>query len=255
MRHEEFDLATQHGALFVIDRTPARAVSLEPVQVTFRVHLEENKPRGMDETGYSGWFRVAQDNITGQGTCMMLETLEGRVKWEQTERGIRAAIPVRRSALSTLYVPLVVFWLSAVVLHYWHLFTGTHSDIVEFRLQLIAIGLYFIGFGFFLCWLAFTYTGETVVLLDPEKLTIQRRVLGIELVTRCFPTDKVSQLVYVGTARLGRDRAFVNPNTSRLEFQMDDRKYSFARGIGQAEASALIEQMLDVYKFPECYYA
>ena len=51
----------------------------------------------------------------------MYETLEGRVKWQKTDHGIRIAIPVRRGPFVAIYAPLVTIWLVLATIRYWHL--------------------------------------------------------------------------------------------------------------------------------------
>jgi hypothetical protein len=185
----------------------------------------------------------------------MLEKLAGRLKWEQKPEGIRVAIPMRRSVISMLYGPIVVFWLVAATVHYWHLLDAPHPNDAEFTLQMVALGVYAVGFPFFLCWLAFTFTGDTLVALNPDEMVIQRRVLGIELVTRSFPTSHVSQLIYVAPGKLSRNQSLVDPNSSKIQFLMDAKTHSFAKGIAAEEARTLLEAMRKVYQFKGSNFA
>src|SRR5579863_4265615 len=78
----------------------------------------------------------------------MQETLEGRLKWERTPGGILVSIPVRRGASTVGYVLLVLIWITIASVHYWHLFTQPRLDSPEAMYQLIAIGIYVLGFFF-----------------------------------------------------------------------------------------------------------
>src|SRR5271167_4876239 len=111
----------------------------------------------------------------------MYEELEGRLKWQKTDLGIEVAIPARRGALTILYGPLVALWLIAAAVRYWNLLTSTHTDDLEFTLQMIAIGIYVLGFFFAVCWLIWTFTNETILSLDRSAMKIHRRVIGIDL--------------------------------------------------------------------------
>jgi len=80
----------------------------------------------------------------------MQDTLEGRLKWERTPGGIFVSIPVRRGASTAGYALLVLLWLTIASVHYWHLFTNPRLDSPRVLFQLIAIGIYVLGFFFFL---------------------------------------------------------------------------------------------------------
>jgi len=181
----------------------------------------------------------------------MLEPLAGRLKWEQTAQGIRVAIPNRRGTRAYIYLPLIVLWLVIASLRYIYVFATPQQEDPAGTLQLIAAGLYALGLLFFLGWLAFTFTGETILSLDQDELRIERRVLGIELASRGFPTGQMSQLVYIPPEKLRFSRAVYDPNTSQIQFRSGLGLHSFARGITEGEASALILLMLEVYKFPD----
>jgi len=150
---------------------------------------------------------------------------------------------------------MIMIWLIAATIHYWHVLEAPHPNDAEFMLQMIAVGVYAIGFPFFLCWLAFTFTGDSMVSLNPTEMVIQRRVLGIDLVTRSFENTHVSQLIYVAPGKLTSNQSLVDPNSSKIQFLVDTRTHSFAKGIAEEEASALIEEMLKVYKFNGSYFA
>jgi len=181
----------------------------------------------------------------------MVEKLEGRLMWEKAGERMRVAIPMRRGPMAGIYVPLILIWLGVATTRYWHLFAAPHPDDREFTLQLMAIAIYVLGFCFFVCWLAWTTTGETILFLDPNEMKIQRRVIGVELSTRSFPTSNVSQLRYVAPAGIATYQGVTNPSTSRIRFQADNATHSLARGLSEAEAHALIEKMLEIYRFPK----
>jgi len=184
----------------------------------------------------------------------MLEPLEGRVTWEKTHEGLRAAIPVRRGAFTVIYAPLIVIWLVLATIRYWQVLSEPRQDTTEFVLQMIAIGIYGLGFLFFVGWLAWTWTGETMVILNPSEIKLERRVLGIDLAARTFRTDQVSRLKFIPPGKVATQRSALNPNSARIEFRADSRTLSFAKGVTEAEARALIDVMLEVYQFPGSWY-
>ncbi len=184
----------------------------------------------------------------------MRETLEDRVTWEQTESGIRIAIPVRRGPFAGLYGPLVLFWLILATIHYWKLLAGPHPEDINFLLQKIAIGIYGAGFVYFLCWLAWITTGETLVTLHPPTVRIQTRVLGIDVSSRSFRTNQIHRIHFSAHTKMLMQRSVVNPNSSCIRFDVNNRRQSFARGVTENEARAMIDKMLQVYQFPRSWF-
>jgi hypothetical protein len=181
----------------------------------------------------------------------MRDVLAGRLTWEQSPRGICVEIPVRRGPMVGLYGPLVIIWLSIATVRYWHVLTTPHPNDIEFTLQLVAMGIYILGFCFFVCWLVWIFTGDTLLFLDAVEMKIQRRVLGVDLSTRVLDTRQVSQLRYVGPRAIATYQGVTNPSTSRIQFRVSGALQSFARGVSEIEAQTLIERMLEVYKFPK----
>jgi len=178
--------------------------------------------------------------------------LVGRLTYEEIPLGIRVAIPVRPRAMAFLYSLLIAAWLIIASIHYSYLLGEPHPVDSDFTLQLIAIRIYAVGFCIFVCWVAFTFTGDTVLSLDVSDMKIQRRAPGIGLSSRRFQTNHVSHVLYIAPGMLPR-RSIFDPNTSTIQFRAGKRTRSFARGITENEACALILLMLKVYKFPNSY--
>jgi|SRR5580658_778100 hypothetical protein len=180
----------------------------------------------------------------------MGETLEGRLKWERTPGGILVSIPVRRGATTAGYALLVLLWLTIASVHYWHLFSEPRPDSPRAIFQLIAIGIYVLGFFFFLGWLAWTVTGETVVLLDADELKIQHKALGIELSSHSYKNSDVHNFNFVRPKPFWALRADTDPSSSRIRFSAGGKYHYFANGVSEAEAMALVERMVEIYRFP-----
>ncbi len=164
--------------------------------------------------------------------------------WKQEGESTCATIPSRRGPFAVIYALLVAIWVAAASLRYWRLFASPHGNGADFTLQFIAAGVYIVGFFYFIWWFASTFTGETVLTLNPTTMTIQRRVLGIELYTRSFQTNKIYRVAYVGPDRKAKIKSVAGLNSSRIKFHTDKKTHSFAIGILEAEARVLIEQML-----------
>ena len=179
-----------------------------------------------------------------------METLEGRLKWERTPYGISITIPVRRGASTAGYAALVLLWLTIASVHYWHLFSSSHVDAPAEIYQLIAIGIYIVGFVIFLFWFTWTATGETVVTVDPTQMKIQKRALGIEVASEIYPTPDVHSFNFVRPKPFWALRADTDPSSSRIRFTVSGKYHYFARGVSEAEAFALVERMVEIHRFP-----
>jgi hypothetical protein len=154
--------------------------------------------------------------------------------------------------LAYFYTLLIIAWLIIASIHYSQLLLEPHQEDSDFTLQLIAIGIYAVGFCIFACWLAVTFTGDTVLSLDVYDMKIQRRALGIELSSSRFQTNHVSEVLYVAPG-MSPNRSIFGSNTSKIQFRVGKRMHSFARGITDTEAYALIILMMKIYKFPNSY--
>jgi hypothetical protein len=180
----------------------------------------------------------------------MLGELEGRLGWKQMPQGILVTIPARRGAMTVLYGPVVAIWLVAASIHYWHLLAMPRTEDAEFALQMIAIGVYVLGFLFSICWVLWTFTNETALILDPTEIKIQRRVMGIELSTRNFRNVDVRNLRFIPPTESWASQGHTDPKTSRIQFQTGYETHAFGAGITEREAVALITRMQEIYNFP-----
>jgi hypothetical protein len=183
----------------------------------------------------------------------MLEPLAGRLKWERTPVGIQVAIPARRGSGAAVYGPLIGVWLIIAAVHYWSL-VGGNAEEGESTLHVVAILGYVVGFVFLICWVLWAFTSETVVTVDAGEVRIQRRIVGIDLFTRSFPTSQVEQIRYVAPTHAMTNQSITDPNSSKVEFHAQGRVHYFAQGVTEAEARAMIVQMLEVYTFPRSAY-
>lgn len=187
----------------------------------------------------------------------MQEQLEGRLKWERSPTGMVVSIPVRRGPSTAGYALLVLIWLAIASVHYWHLLSSNRPDNADYTMELIAIGIYVFGFLLFLGWLAWSVTGESVLILDSDELKIQKRALGIDVATRKFRTSDIRNIRFVRPRQFWALRSDTDPSTSKIQFVTSTGFQSFAKGIAESEAAALIERMSEIYRFPrggETYY-
>jgi hypothetical protein len=184
----------------------------------------------------------------------MLQALHGRLMWETAGHGIRVAIPVRRGPFAAIYAPLVTICLVFATVRYWKLLAGPHAEDTNFTLQMVALGIYGLGFIYFVCWLAWTMTGDTLVTLIPPEVKIQKRVFGVELATRTFQTGQINRIRFVPPTRLATQKSVLNPNSSCIRFEANKKSERFAKGITEDEARALIDKMLLIYEFPRSWF-
>jgi hypothetical protein len=184
----------------------------------------------------------------------MLARLEGRLTWERAGNSIRVAIPVRRGRLMLFYGPLVIIWLIIASIRYWHVLSSPHAQDPEFTLQMIAIGIYVVGFLYFLWWITWSFTGETMVILNPIELKIQQRIIGIDISTKTFRNEEVARVIYVPPAKSPTNQSVIDPTSGKITFRAKNTTHAFAKGILEIEASVLIEQMLQIYGFPGSYF-
>jgi len=181
----------------------------------------------------------------------MLEVLEGRLEWEKTARGICVKIPARRGSAFALFGPIIGAWLIFASLRYASAPGNTNPDDARSALLWIVLDGFGVSFCILLFWLAWAFTSDTVVTLNETQLKIQRRVLGIELVTHDFPTTDVHNFKFIPPAKFWSGKNMTDVRTSKIQFQAKNRLQTFAEGVTQAEAQALIEQMMTVFRFPE----
>jgi hypothetical protein len=184
----------------------------------------------------------------------MLVTLHGRIKWKQTVRGVFITIPSRRGAMTHLYGPLVGFWLIAAGLRYRNLLNSPHIQDTEFTLELIAVALYVFGLIFAACWLLWTFTNETGVLINAREMKIHRMVMFVDVSTRTFPTPEVRGLKFIPPIPTWASMGHPDPRTSKIQFRTGDTTHTLAFGLTENEALALFAAMHRVYRFPDYAY-
>jgi len=178
-----------------------------------------------------------------------LTTLEGRLLWEKSRDGFLVVIPSRRSLTTIFYGPVVGIWLLFAAIHYRHWMDAPREQGSGIPLQFIAIVIYALGFCFAICWLIWAFTNETILKMNSAKLTIQRRALGIELATQSYPLQEIQNLKFIPPTKWWASEKETDPNTSSLQFRSNNFTHSFAEGITQPEASALMQRMMEIHRF------
>jgi hypothetical protein len=181
----------------------------------------------------------------------MQEMLEGRLEWERSARGIAVKIPARRGSAFTLFGPIIGAWMLLSSLRYSAVSGVNTPDDGWSQIIWIVIGGFGVSFCVFLFWLAWAFTSDTLLTLDETQFKVQRRVLGIELVTNSYSTQDVHNFKYIPPAKFWAGKNEADIRTSKIEFQVKSRFHVIGHGMTQAEAQVLIKQIHKVFKFPE----
>lgn len=176
----------------------------------------------------------------------MLETLEGRLKWERTEEGIRVEIPARLTAKEGPYaLSLGSIWLSLLIgdLLRW-LFEGSHPVWAHWFHRSAVDSIPVIA----LAWTAWVALTSVRLVLDPSTLRLEYRVIGIRWLCLQTSTRLLHNPRFRGTsARIPR---FLG-SRPELQIDRDYRTRTLAVGTTEEEATALIAKMMGVYPFPK----
>jgi hypothetical protein len=178
--------------------------------------------------------------------------LEGRLEWEKTARGIAVKIPARRGSAFALFGPIMGVWLLFASYQFASMtFPNTVGEARDQVLWLVIDG-FGVSLLILLFWAAWAFTSDTLVSLGETRMKIQHRVLGVELATRSFSTTEVHNFRFIPPSKfwLGKSGQ-MDVRTSKIQFQAGNKTHYFGEGVTQNEAQALIEQLLEVFKFPE----
>jgi len=87
--------------------------------------------------------------------------------------------------------------------------------------------------------------------MDPFELKLECRAIGIKLNTHKFAICDIKYLRFIPPAYIRAFHTETNPAISKIKFQTKNRMIRFAKGITEREGRALIDRMMEVYKFPK----
>jgi hypothetical protein len=153
--------------------------------------------------------------------------------------------------MTALCSPIVVVWAVIAAVHYSHVLAAPRPEDSEFTLQLIAVGIYIAGLCFFLGWLSWILTGETILTLGSDEMVVQRQIFGITMHTLRFSPNDIRCLRYTPPVESWPFKSYTDPSTSSVRFRVGNRSYRLAKGITEEEAFALILEMHKVYHFSQ----
>jgi hypothetical protein len=174
-----------------------------------------------------------------------MEKLADRLSWERTANGIRAVIPARRDWTILFFTIWFAGWTFAGKTAFHHALLGSDQPPIEWFSLIWLFGWAFaevlVG-----CVIFWALGGKTVVRLDPAQLQIEWDLFGIRLASRSIATSRIRNLRF--SPRIAMSRS---SRASEIRFESAGKTLSFASGISDAEALALIDKMLEVYPFPK----
>ena len=171
-----------------------------------------------------------------------MEILADRLTWEQTGLGIRVTIPPRRDWTVPFFLVWIVGWSIAGVNVFQKTFHSADPQLFD---MVWLIGWAF-GEAFAAGSIVWALAGCTLLSLDPSRIEVSRLVAGIPITRWSYATSEVRNLRFQPTSGSGRSRT-----ASAIKFEAADKTRSFAGGISDAEALALIDTMLEIYPFPK----
>jgi len=174
----------------------------------------------------------------------MLKTLAGRLRWEKANNVLHVEIPARFAWTAiVLGACLGILFLAGTHVIQHVLEVKDHSPQPFYDL---------LGWSAFLCfcagWFLWCLGGKTNLILTRTELILQRKVFGLVLSTRIFQTGTVEHLRYEPPEYTCDAESGYTP--SRIKFDANGTTRSFATGISDDEAFALIDRMMEVYEFP-----
>jgi len=186
-------------------------------------------------------LRAKRSKIGEQEDSPMLDTLAGRLTWEQTGQGIRVEIPARKSWSILILVLWLILWCGAG----WLFLYKTHNAQTYSHAQLFWLVVWSVVVLRTIAAVLWTLYGSTMLILDTNQLQIANRIMGLQLSVRSFANADVRGLRFVPSIMRART---VRP--SGIWFLENNKLRQFAPAITETEALALIDKMLQVYKFP-----
>ena len=182
----------------------------------------------------------------------MLEELEGRLSWEQTPSGMVVHIPSRRGSMFMLFGPVIGVWLMFAAARFSvQVGPNTTPEDARSALAWLIVSGFGVSFCILLAWAAWAFTSESMLSMDQTNIKIQNRVLGIEIMTKTFPLVDAHAFRFIPPGGYASGSKVVDPRTSKIQFKVGPKQYTFARGVTELEAFVLMERMHDFYKVPD----
>ena len=175
----------------------------------------------------------------------MLQNLAGRMTWEPVGGGIQVEIPAQRNWTILFFAAWLAMWTYGGRQAILQVLASAASKSMNWFLVFWLVGWLF-GECFVIAAILWALGGSTTLTLDNSTLSVARQLFGLRVNGFSCMTSNVRNLRFSPAARRGR-----YSSQSAIKFETDDKTRSIASGISDAEAFALIDKMLGVYKFPK----
>ena len=176
----------------------------------------------------------------------MLGNLTGSLNWERRGRGILIDIPSPLDWQELFLAGCLVFWIVAGVYMGQKWLDGTDQSTSNLYglAGWTACAFYFSGILIWGLW------GSTRVALTNIEMTIQRRVFGVEVLTRTFQTSRMENLRYIAPYWVNNADG-AGYTRSKVRITANGWSRTLASGVSEDEAKALMEQIRAVFDFPQ----
>jgi hypothetical protein len=172
----------------------------------------------------------------------MIETLAGRLNWENTGQGIRVEIPARRSSAIVVRFLWLILWCGAG----WMMLSGSHGGKTLPPVQLTWLAGWAVGVILVTASILWSLAGKTILTLDSVQLQITSQIMGLQLSTRTYANADVRNLRFIPAMMRARTN-----RPSGIWFEANGKLRNFASALTETEASSLIDLMHQVYNFPK----
>ncbi|MGA3010357.1 MAG: hypothetical protein ABSD72_08860 [Terracidiphilus sp.] len=176
----------------------------------------------------------------------MLGNLAGRLNWERTEQGILIEIPSPLDWKELFLAGCLVFWIVGGVYMGQKWLDGTDQSTSNLYglAGWVVCGCIFVG-----C-LIWGLGGTTRVALTAAEMTIQRRVFGVEVLTRTFQTSRMENLRYIAPYWVNNADG-AGYTRSKVCITANGWSRTLASGVSEDEAKVLMDRIMEVCYFPQ----
>ena len=182
----------------------------------------------------------------------MLETLVGRLQWERTNDGIRVEIPgprnlkaIQNALLMACPWPVGILIVASVFDRFTRLHDPSNTLELVFSFGLAAGTIKLIGM----------LRSKTILILSPTQMKIESRFSITGWETSFFKTGSIERLQFMNYSS-GAVIRYSGGAGRRIDLRLDEIQFThgsvvftFAAGITQKEATALIVRMTEVSPF------
>jgi hypothetical protein len=177
----------------------------------------------------------------------MLETNAGKLKWERTGQDIRVELPapldwphVSRAIVWNLFLLLVVYLVLSIETWIHHGLKET----LKYWWFIPTFGPLYVAGGIWNLMVR-----RAILTLTPSEMTLNRGIRETSRNTRVFANERLHNLRFCASRK--EQTAEYQEVKDSILCDVEGRTIAIMSGISKEEATALIEKMMAIYKFPE----